>query len=122
MLQLKIGNVFYFDGESVPFEMVGNQASPENPRGSLICITDYVRSKCCRTKDEGNLGEWFFPNGTQVPRNNRAPPGSTVTRTGFTRQVRLNRKGIGGPYGVYTCRVPTPTSGKNISISINLSK
>ena len=61
-----------------------------------------------------------------MPRNRNAPPSSRFTRTGFTRQVRLNRRSGGSDeyqYGLYKCTVPTDdTESVVVNIYINLSK
>ena len=76
------------------------------PGSSLACVTSEVNSQCCRGSDGGNVGEWYFPDGTIVPRN-RQSPGGDFTRSGYTEQVRLNRRNDAmGPTGTYTCRVP----------------
>ena len=74
---------------------------------SLVCVTSNVNTQCCRSRDGGNVGEWFFPNGTMVPRNS-GHGGSDFTRSGFTHQVRLNRRNGDAlmPIGEYSCRVP----------------
>ena len=77
-----------------------------DPASSLVCETSNVYSMCCRGRDGQNVGEWFFPNGTMVPRNS-GHENSDFTRSGFTRQVRLNRRNNALiPTGEYTCQVP----------------
>ena len=84
---------------------VGNRGSPD-PGSSLVCNTSNVNTNCCRSRDGGNVGEWHFPDGTIVPRSNANPNGD-LTRTGYTLQVRLNRRNNATtPLGAYECRVP----------------
>ena len=70
-------------------------------------MTSNVNTQCCRTSDGGNVGEWHFPNGTMVPRNSAAVLADLdFTRSGFTHQVRLNRRNnVMSPTGIYECRV-----------------
>lgn len=80
---------------------------PDSPGGSLVCVTSLVNTECCRTSDGGNVGEWFFPDGSMVPRGS-SPGDSAFTRTGSYQQVRLNRRFSNAtePNGTYECRVP----------------
>ena len=55
------------------------------------------------------MGEWYFPNGTIVPRHMNYRFNSVATsftRSGFTHQVRLNNIHDAAPTGLYECRVP----------------
>ena len=95
----------YLPGDSVLMRYIGafTAQTLEGAASSLICVTTNVNSQCCRGSDGGNVGEWFFPNGTMVPRNTAGGP---FTRSGFTHQVRLNRYDALAPAGEFTCRVP----------------
>ena len=78
---------------------------------SLGCVTSNVTTDCCRASDGGNVGEWYFPNGTMVPRKITAHPSANFTRSGFTHEVRLNRRNSAIlPTGIYECRVPDPVA------------
>ena len=67
------------------------------------------------------MGEWFFPDGSMVPRN-RASPNGDFTRSGFTHQVRLNRRNNAmTPLGTYTCVVPDMNNAMNHTATITLS-
>ena len=105
---------FEFKGQRFPpgSEILITDVGTANHRGagsSVVCVTSNVNTKCCRRRDGGNVGEWHFPNGTMVPRNRRYNRRGDFTRTGFTHQVRLNRRNNAmGPVGAYTCRVPDP--------------
>ena len=95
----------YLPGDTVLITDIG-VAEYTNPRSSLVCITTNVNTNCCRNSDGGNVGEWFFPDESMVPRN-RDSPSSDFTRSGFTHQVRLNRRNNAmTPLGTYTCVVP----------------
>ena len=71
---------------------------------ALLCITD--QTACCQHPYTGEMGpgigDWSFPNGTQVP--------STDDDWGFqtTRGhmvVGMNRMS-GGENGIYSCEIP----------------
>ena len=99
----------YPSGSHVTMSDIG-AINPSNgaavPGASLVCVTSEVNSKCCRNGDGGNIGEWFFPDGSKVPRNS-GNSHRDFTRSGYTHQVRLNRRnGAMGPLGTYTCVVP----------------
>ena len=93
-------------GSVIPITAIGESISQSNPGNSLVCVTSEVRTSCCRLSDGGSVGEWYFPNGTQVPRNKNSPNGD-YSRRGYAQQARLNRRNNAmGPVGTYTCRVP----------------
>ena len=69
----------------------------------------------------GAVGEWYYPDGTPVPR----PDGGNVVdfvRVGFTLHLRLARQisDLTPPVGVYTCQVPDPSTGFIYSASITI--
>ena len=103
-------------GEALPF--------PNNtdPGSSLVCNTSNVNTHCCRGRDNpnrGSLGEWYFPNGTIVPRGITGD----ITRTGWTHQVRLNRRNNAMiPLGTYTCVVPDMNNTMNHTATITLGE
>ena len=81
-----------------------------------MCVTTNVNTQCCT--DRGSVGEWFFPNGSIVPRN--SDPGQIV-RTGRTNQVRLNfRTQQISPTGEYTCVVPETGASTSQTAGIRL--
>ena len=90
--------------------------------GSLVCNTANVNTHCCRNMDNPNgpsVGEWYFPDGTIVPRGSV----DDITRTGFTHQVRLNRRNNAmTPLGTYTCVVPDMNNAMNHTATIILGE
>ena len=93
----------------------------DEPGMSLVCVTSNVNTECCRTSDGGNVGEWYFPNGTIVPRNSHAQRDDGFARSGFAHQVRLNRRNNAtSPTGTYECRVPDGGTRKLVNASIIL--
>ena len=93
-----------------------------NSGSSLVCITTNINTNCCRRSDGGNMGEWYFPNGIIVPRQRDSLNGD-LTRTGYTHQVRLNRRNNATtPLGTYTCVVPDMNSAMNHTATITLGE
>ena len=70
----------------------------------LLCVTNLAA--CCQQPYPGEngstAGNWFFPNGTRVPSENR---GWDFHRDRGQMVVRLNRK-RGGVDGIYRCEIP----------------
>ena len=98
----------YLPGDTILITAIGVSGTDADP--SLVCVTSNVNMNCCRGIDGGNVGEWYFPNGTIVPRNSAAQS-ADFTRSGFTHQVRLNRRNSAmSPTGIYECRVPDPVA------------
>ena len=83
---------------------------------SLLCVTPN-NTNCCSTAETGGapLGNWYFPNGTEVP------PDSTGWLFYITRGpgvVRLHRHDGGEP-GIYLCEIPDQ-SGVNQTLYVGL--
>ena len=108
----------YLPGDTLRITDIGytNHYYYYSPVGSsLVCISSNVNTQCCRRSNGGNVGEWFFPNGSMVPRYSFSDNyyGDFI-ESGFTQQVRLNRRNNAvAPFGVYTCRIP---DGRNSSV------
>ena len=98
----------YLSGDTVLIYDIGeagfSSAEVAEARTSLVCHTINLNITCCRGGGDGNrAGDWYFPNGGLVPGNNE---GLDFTRTGYTQQVRLNRRNDATtPTGVFECRV-----------------
>ena len=109
----ELDGVRYESGSTVIITEVGSSTTSTtllDPALSLVCMTEEVNTQCCRGRDGGNVGEWVFPDGTTVPRR-RNSLNENFVRSGFTHQVRLNRRnGALGPTGNYTCTV-SPQEG-----------
>ena len=106
-LYFTLNGIVYLPGDTVLISDVGDSYYRADPGRSIVCVTSNVNTQCCRGVDGGNLGEWYFPNGTIVPRDS-GNYGADFTRRGFTHQVRLNRRNINAiaPTGSYECIVP----------------
>ena len=112
----------YLPGSTVLIADIGTPGGydPDQPGGALVCVTTNINTQCCRNSDGGNVGEWYFPDGTIVPRF-RNPGSSPFARTGSTQQVRLNHRlpHVSEPVGDYQCRVPD-INGREYVASANL--
>ena len=71
---------------------------------ALLCITN--QTACCRRPYTGEMGptigDWFFPNVTQVPSSG---VGWDFHRTRGQMVVRMYRR-RGGVEGIYRCEIP----------------
>ena len=122
-LYFSLNGVINLPGDSVLITDIGSNSGSGDAGNSLVCVTSNVNTKCCTTSDGGNVGEWYHPNGTIVSRNSGAVGNNIFTRSGYTEQVRLNRRANAvGPLGVYRCDVPADPSGENISASITIQR
>ena len=122
-LYFTLNGVVYLPGDTVLITNIGLSTLVDDTSdagSSLVCITTNVNTNCCRGTDGGNVGEWYFPSGTIVPRN-RASPNGDFTRSGFTHQVRLNRRNAMTPLGSYTCVVPDMNTAMNHTATITIS-
>ena len=125
-LYFNLSGVVYLPGDTVLITDIGvSLLAYPNPGSSLVCNTSNVNTHCCRTKDNPNgpsLGEWYFPNGTIVPRPRDNPNGDFIT-TRFTHQVHLNRRNnTTTPLGTYTCVVPDMKNAMNHNTTITLGE
>ena len=68
----------------------------------LFCVTN--QTACCSSHYTGGhaLGNWFFPNGTRVPSENKM---WDFVRTRGQMMVHLHRR-RGGVEGIYRCEIP----------------
>ena len=121
-LYFRLNGIVYLPESIVLITAIGD--SKTDPGTSLVCVTSNVNTQCCRSTDgpnkSGRVGDWYFPNGTMVPRHSAAPS-ADFTRSGFTHQVRLNRRNNAtSPTGTYECRVPDGFTGELVNASIVL--
>ena len=84
---------------------------------ALQCTTD--RSGCCRSGDGTAAGEFYFPNGTQVPILGNDPSIRTYYRNRGLRFIRLNRRSVDTETGQFRCEIPD-ASGTTVNIFINI--
>ena len=119
--------MIYRPGDTVLITDIGDGVfGSADPGLALVCNTSNVNNHCCRAVNNPNgpsLGEWYFPNGTIVPRE-RDNPNAGILRTGFDHEVRLNRRNdnILAPLGAYTCVVPNMNNTMNHTATITLGE
>ena len=96
----------YANNSVIDINLVGEgfEGAQITDGGALECHTD--DTTCCRgidNPDGTGRGEWYYPNGTVVP-----PPGGGARfyRTRGHMVIRLNRRVLIGPTGVYQCEIP----------------
>ena len=117
-LYFLLNGQIHLPGDSVLIFNIGEffRTDPEEYGLALVCVTININTQCCRNIDGGNVGEWFYPNGTIVIRNSGSFT-APFTRSGSTHQVRLNRRfGASGPVGRYECRVPDSNGVEQVGV------
>ena len=106
-IYFSFGERFYVNNSIVPITDITNSVNPVPDANHVLqCITD--RKPCCYTSPN-RFGEWYFPDGTQVP-----VQGNSVTfyrNRGDDGAVNLNRVSytIMSPTGLFCCVVPDAT-------------
>ena len=113
----------YLPGDTVLITDIGVGGISTSATGtSLVCETANLILLCCRETADGNrAGDWYFPNGDVVPENS-ANERLDFTRSGFTQQVRLNRRNAAlTPTGAFECRVRGEDGVLLASASITLT-
>ena len=121
----------YLSGDVIFLFDIGRQPGDlSNPGSTLVCVTTYINTACCRGADNNNItndtagavGEWRYPDGTQVTRSSEI----NFTTVGYSHQVRLAQASSNStpPVGVYTCQVPDPSTHvlHNASITLQMCK
>ena len=125
-----LNNTLILPGGSVLISDIGSQlGNRSDPGSTLVCVTTNVNTACCRKRDNNGetnvtaraVGQWHYPNGTQVPRRSDGNVVDVVT-IGYTQQIRLGKAVSDStpPLGVYTCQVPDPSTGVRFTASIVL--
>ena len=93
-------NTTYQNNSCVTLEDIGEGNS------ALFCITNF--NACCKasyTESGFALGNWYFPNGTQVPSSGKQ---WDFYRTRAEMVVSMHRR-RGGVAGIYYCKIPDST-------------
>ena len=91
---------------------------------ALLCTTD--SDGCCNGTGidgdsiVGRAGEFYFPNGTQVPISND-DLNRTYYRNRINGAIRLNRRHSGTITGRFHCEIPDVT-GTKVNLFINIGK
>ncbi len=113
----------YLHNETVLIQDIGPDVDDRsNDRGAvLVCHTDNVNTACCRSSDNndnGPIGDWFYPDNSQVIHNQDASTNNTFVRIVFYREVRLVIRGSPtGPLGLYRCEV---SNSRGITVSASI--
>ena len=96
-----------FMGEDLPnhsyvdLTLVGTDNS--DPGNTVRCNTDL--NPCCTSSQGVHLGDWYFPNGDEVP---LPSPEFDIFVRRDPQQVALRRRNNPmGPSGIYRCDIPT---------------
>ena len=104
----------YPNGSTVLRTDIGEEAA------ALQCTTD--RADCCRNV---RTGEFYFPDGTQVPTLGPDPSIRTYYRTRGSMMIGLNRRSNirTQPTGQFRCEIPD-ASGTTLTVNlfINIGK
>ena len=80
---------------------------------SVVCHTDL--QTCCTNRQGVHRGDWYFPDGTQLPFvGNRVPIG--LGRAGQIAVIR--RTTATGPTGIYRCDIATNAVHDDTDISV----
>ena len=96
-----LGVYFVLNGQAYGNNSVLSLADVGEGTNALLCKTNM--KKCCGTVPY-RFGDFYYPNGVQVPVNG--------FRHGFYRdrkdqQIRLNRReGVDSPSGKFLCQIP----------------
>ncbi len=119
-LYFTLSGSIYLHNETVFIEDIGPDVAERSDRGAaLVCRTDNVNTECCRSSDSngnGPIGDWFYPNNSQVILNGQDTTDNTFVRIGFKTEVRLVKRGSPtGPLGLYRCEVPNSRNGDVIA-------
>ena len=85
---------------------------------ALQCTTDKITC-CTNVNDEIRDGNFFFPDGTQVPTLGGVVNGYYRNRQ--SQHIRLHRQPSGILTGQFRCNIPDAT-GTNMDLFINIGK
>ncbi len=101
--------MFQLRGQLYSSHSVLDPSTISSGSNSLLCVTNTM--ECC----QGNQGQWYFPDGTQVSTNflqaHYIYRGLSV--------VRLNRGALATtPAGVYRCVVPANSGTESVYIGL----
>ena len=89
------GGQVYSNNSEIALCLIGEGES------ALICKTDLIN--CCGTRPN-RYGEFYYPNGVQVPIRNR---GQIFYRNRGEQEIRLHRReGVTAPTGRFHCEIP----------------
>ena len=99
-MYLTLKRIVYANNSIIQNTNIGVTDPHSSHNEGFQCVTD--RKPCCGSQ----IGEWYFPNGTTVPRQHSAAP--FYRNEGDDGAVNLNRIGSDtvSPSGVFCCEIP----------------
>ena len=101
----------YLDGNQLANYSMVNLADIGEGGCALICYTN--ARGCCKSQ---NIGEWYFPNGSDVRTNGAM---DNFYRDREERMVRLNRRNNAmGPTGSYCCDIPGSNGDMTLCVGV----
>ena len=105
---LSLDRRFYRNNSIIPIiDIIGNSDYRVRSDRTLQCVTD--KKPCCYHPSNRH-GEWYFPDGKQIPRHwnaNRSNlPFFRNRRDGGTVHLNRFRNSIMSPTGKFCCKVP----------------
>ena len=108
--------MFQLRGQFYSSHSVLDPATISIGTNSLLCIT--TTEACCQTTHTGTgmgAGQWYFPDGTEVPFSSLNP----YYMTRGASVVRLNRAfSATTPSGLYRCEVPVTDGTESVYIGL----
>ena len=104
----------YFSGSTVLRTDIGEGAD------ALQCTTDSTTC-CSNAPGETRAGQFYFPDGTQVPTLGGDPSIRTYYRTRGSMMIGLNRRLNAMETGQFRCEIPD-ASGITVNLFINIGK
>ena len=84
--------------------------SADDNSDSAVCHTDL--STCCSGDQGSHRGDWYFPNGTQLPF------AGTIYLGRAAQRAIIRRTTATGPTGIYRCRIATNAVHDDSDISV----
>ena len=111
-VRFQLNGQSYGNGSEVLLTDIGERGNID----ALFCLTD--DTQCCNIGGV-QLGDWYFPNGTQLQDGQDAS--RDIYRNRGPSVVRLNRRNNAtSPTGLYRCEIPD-ASGTTQTIYITLA-
>ena len=108
--------MFQLRGQFYSSHSILDPAMISTGTNSLLCIT--TTEACCQSTHTGTgtgAGQWYFPDGTEVPFGSLNP--HYITRGASV--VRLNRASFATtPSGLYRCEVPVTDGTESVYIGL----
>ena len=104
VIQFSLNGTTYQNNSIVALDDIGEDDD------ALFCITNLTT--CCRGTNGSVLGQWFFPNGTNVPNefiSETSQPKWDFFRDRHQMTILMHRRG-GGVIGIYRCEIPDLTN------------